>query len=104
MAVLAIALFYTTDLDASGINATEIAKYMMEKSPYFGSFDRWDYTNYCGGSGRWEMTSTEMIEIQCEIDELTRMYNGVDTYATCDCPPSDYYDGETGPDLLHRLC
>lgn len=70
----------------------------------FGSIDRWNYANYCGGSGLWDMTSTEMMEVQCKIDELTRLYNGMQsqTDATCECPPPDHYDG-TGLYLLHRL-
>lgn len=85
VAVLAFTLAPTTDLNASGINATEIAKCMVAKSPYSGSFDRWEYAEYCSSVGWWDMTSTERMEIRCKIDELTGMNYGMDTYADVSC-------------------
>ena len=106
--LLVFTLVSTTDLHASGINATEIAKCMIAKSPYSGSFDRWDYADYCGGSDWWSMTSTERVEIQCQIDELTRMNYGneTDIDPLCECSTSDYYGGEMDDDddLLQGPC
>lgn len=106
IAVLAFTLASTTGLDASGINATEIAKCMIAKSPYSGSFDRWEYADYCGGTDWWDMTETERMEIQCKIDELTGSYgmdSDADADASCKCSSPDYYGGEFS-DLLERSC
>jgi hypothetical protein len=83
--LLALTLVSTAHLSASGINATQIAKCMMAKSPYSGSFDRWDYADYCSGKDLWSMTSTERMEIQCKIDELAQMNYGMDTFADASC-------------------
>jgi hypothetical protein len=106
VAVLAFTLTSTTDLHASGINSTEIAKCMISKSPYSGSFDRWDYADYCGGAYWWSMTSTDRMEIQCKIDELTGANFGTGTNIdeSCNCSPADYYGEGVYDDLLERLC
>ncbi|MGH9974564.1 MAG: hypothetical protein ACRD8Z_01835 [Nitrososphaeraceae archaeon] len=103
---LVVVLASTTDLHASGFNATEIAKCMIAKSPYYGSFDRWDYADYCSGADWWKMTSSERMEIQCKIDELTGINSGTGTYTdqSCKCSPSNYYGGGIYDDLLERLC
>jgi hypothetical protein len=69
---------------------------MVAKSPYYGSFYRWDYADYCSGTDWWSMTSAERTEIQCKIDELTGTNFGTDTYTdeSCKCSPSDYYGAE----------
>ncbi|MGC2309951.1 MAG: hypothetical protein WA461_16225 [Nitrososphaeraceae archaeon] len=36
---------------------------LSSESPYSGSFDRWDYADYCSGKDQWSMTSTERMEI-----------------------------------------
>jgi hypothetical protein len=102
IAVIVFTIFSATDLNASSFDATEIAKCMIAKSPYSGSFDRWDYADYCGGA---DMTNTERMEIQCKIDELTGMNYGNDTDAdvSCKCSPPDYYGGGFS-DLLERSC
>lgn len=104
---LAFTLASTTDLYASRINSTEIAKCMIAKSPYSGSFPRWDYADYCAGTDWWSMTDSERIEIQCKIDELTGTNYGMgmdmDADASCKCSPSDYY-GNGLPDLLDIKC
>jgi hypothetical protein len=104
--LLAIPLFTlisTTDLNAS-FNATEIAKCMIAKNPYSGSFDRWDYAWYCGG----DMTSTERIEVQCKIDELSGKNFDADTFTDelCKCSSSDYNGGGMydDDDSLGSLC
>jgi hypothetical protein len=74
---------------------------MIAKSPYFGSFDRSEYANYCSGTDWWSMTDTERMEIQCKIDELTGMDPDAD--ASCKCSPPDYY-GNGLSDLLERRC
>jgi hypothetical protein len=103
VAVLAFTLVSTTNLSASGINATEIAKCMVAKSPYSGSFPRWEYAEYCSGR---VLTSTERMQIQCEIDELTNMNYGMDTHTdlSCKCSLLDYYGGKMYDDLLERQC
>jgi hypothetical protein len=102
---LAFTLVSTTDLSASGINATEIAECMVEKSPYAGSFDRWDYADYCSGTDWWDLTDTERMEIQCKIDEITGMNYGMDADAdaSCKCSTPDYYGGGFD-DLLEHSC
>ena len=99
--LITLVLASTTDLHASDINTTEIAKCMIAKSPYAGSFDRWDYLDYCGGSDMWRM------EIQCKIDELTGMNSSADIFTdvSCKCSPGDngggMYDDD---DSSERLC
>jgi hypothetical protein len=99
-------LFSATDLHASHVNAIEIAKCMIAKSPYSGSFDRWEWAGYCGGSDQWSMTSPERMEIQCKIDELTHTNYGNDTDVNphCECSPSDYYGVEIPYDSLRGPC
>ena len=105
VAVLVFTLISTTDLKASSINATEVAICMIAKSPYAGSFDRWDYADYCSGSLWWDLTDTKRMEIQCKIDELTGKNFGADTFPlpheSCKCSPDAYDDDD---DLLERLC
>ncbi|MGH9976218.1 MAG: hypothetical protein ACRD8Z_10350 [Nitrososphaeraceae archaeon] len=104
VAALAFTIASTTDLHASDFNATEVAKCMIAKSPYYGSFDRWDYAGYCGGDADWwSMTSTERMEIQCKIDELTGI-TAPDAGTSTDESPSDYYDRGMYDDLSERLC
>ena len=101
---LAFTLGNTTDLSASSINATEIAKCMVAKSPYSGSFPRWGYADYCSGRA---LTETERTMIQCEIDELTGKNFGADTFTleSCKCFTKDYYGwGSDDDDLLERRC
>ena len=101
---LAFTLANNTDLSASNIDATEIAKCMVAKSPYSGSFPRWEYTDYCSGTA---LTDTEKTMIQCEIDELTGKNFGADTFTleSCKCFPEDYYGGGSDDDdLLERRC
>lgn len=102
IAVLVFTLISTTNLNASNFSATEIAKCMIAKSPYYGSFDRWDYANICGAD---LATSTERMEIQCKIDELTGKNLSADTFTheSCKCSPDDYY-GNGFSDLLDRMC
>jgi hypothetical protein len=104
IAVIVFTIFSATDLNASSFDATEIAKCMIAKSPYSGSFDRWDYADYCGGADWWSMTSTERMEIQCKIAELTGADSGTDADESCKCSPSDYYGEGMYDDLLERLC
>jgi hypothetical protein len=103
VAVLAFTLVSTTNLSASGINASEIAKCMVAKSPYSGSFPRWEYAEYCNER---VLTSTERMEIQCMINELTNTNYGMDTHAglSCECLPLDYYGRGIYDDLLERQC
>jgi hypothetical protein len=50
----------------------------------------------------WSMTSTERMEVQCKIDELT-VYSDPTAFPdeSCKCSPDDYNDDD---DLLERLC
>jgi hypothetical protein len=106
---LALTLGNTTDLSASSFNATEIAKCMVAKSPYSGSFPRWEYADYCSGRA---LTDTEKIMIQCEMDELTIYPSpvpknfGADTFTleSCKCFPEDYYGWGSDDDDLERRC
>lgn len=104
LAIPVFTLISTTDLKASGINATEVAICMIAKSPYAGSFDRWDYADYCGGRS---MTSTERMEVQCKIDELT-VYSDPNAFPdeSCKCSPDDYYDRgmNDNDDSMESLC
>jgi hypothetical protein len=99
---LAFTLASATDLKASGVNATEVAICMISKSPYPGSFDRWDYADYCSGSLWWDLTDTKRMEIQYKIDELTK-YSSPDTFTdeSCKCFPPDYDDDD---DLSEGTC
>jgi hypothetical protein len=103
LAIPVFTLISTTDLNASGFNAEEIAKCMISKSPYAGSFDRWDYVDYCSGRS---MTSTERMEVQCKIDELT-VYSDPNAFPdeSCKCSPDDYNGGwmYDDDDSLERL-
>jgi hypothetical protein len=69
---------------------------MIAKSPYAGSFDRWDYADYCSGSLWWDLIDTKRMEIQCKIDELTGMNSSADIFTdvSCKCSPDDYKGGE----------
>ena len=94
LAIPVFTLISTTDLKASGINATEVAICMIAKSPYAGSFDRWDYADYCSGSLWWDLTDTKRMEIQCKIDELT-VYSDPNAFpdVSCKSSPDDYNGG-----------